>query len=119
MGKITQCIICNSKYTDDVKKMLEKKLAQTAVVAWLGTKGVKLSTMAVSRHHNNCIKGKKKPKRGQKGKVVKMNAEAKKTAKKAKENLKDMKENPNKVLGKQQKKFQELMKEEDESKKKK
>ena len=119
MGNLTQCKICNSKYTAKVNEMLGKKVTQAAVAAWLLTKGLKLSDMSVSRHHNNCVKGKKKPTKHQKGKVVKMTAASKKTAKKAKDNLKDMKEDPNKVLNKQSKKFQEIIKEENEGKKKK
>lgn len=54
---LTKCTICNSIYRKNVDDMLEKKVPQTVIVAFLKDKGIKLSVMSVSRHLHKCILG--------------------------------------------------------------
>ena len=89
MPKKTGCTICNCTHADAVKNMLDSSMPYPVIVEFLKTKGIEISTMTVSRHKNNCLEGKKKPKQLQKGKAKAAQSKAKKKVKKASKKDKD------------------------------
>ena len=76
MVKLTQCIVCNSKWKDAVDDQLKHGLTYASVCAFLKDKGLILSEQSISRHNKNHRLSNKKPKQVQKGNIKRAKAKA-------------------------------------------
>lgn len=69
MAKLSQCIICNCLFTEEVDDLLAKGMSYPIIVKFLKDKGINLSTQSVYRHNHKHRLANEKPKQIQKGKI--------------------------------------------------
>ena len=81
-AKLTQCIICQSLFLDQVDDQLSKGIPYKTIVLYLKDKGIELSNTSVGRHNNNHRLNDLKPKQIQKGNIQRAKTRAKGNTKK-------------------------------------
>lgn len=72
MGKLTQCKVCNSKYVKQINAMLKECVPYKIIANYLAERKLIISTTSIGRHNQNHVKGQKKDRLINKGKIRKV-----------------------------------------------
>ena len=98
MAKFTQCVICNSRYADQINDMLKNKVPYKTIVLFLKDKGIKLSDQSVSRHKRNHITKRHQTRQVQKRKIQSVQRRANNRLNKERNNPNDALQDDNRIL---------------------
>lgn len=76
MGRLTQCKLCNCKEIKKVNSMLKEGVPYKIIANFLKERKIEISTTSIGRHNTNHVKGQRKDRQINRGKIKKAKAKA-------------------------------------------